>query len=1206
MADDWALEPTQPKAPITTGSAGVDDWAVPQQATVGDSGPMPDIGEAALQGIKRGIGDVGQSVTLNTSRASEASPAAADFEWGDAAEPLAKAGPKIAYRLGQGSPTLAAGVAGGVAGSLVSPGIGTAIGGVGGAAAGAALQTVGPSFSEELRRTPQDPDEAWDRALKHAAVAGAFSGASWALFGSNFFEGPLKQLAFQAFGVQPGAAVAEKATQNAISGDPITKDLGKAYVEGAVGTSVPMLGHMALKGRFGEPASVDTGPTQQNITDMARDKLDRAQEFDAQANDPNTSPVLAQQLNGRADRLRDAAMFDFDRLQAPARMQQKLAQAEQLEQQAQTAPTPADAADLQQQAHALRRDADYDGFIANMPPPMPKREGTIGKFKDSWINNIQPEMASDTALKVDPVFAQFKSKIAQAKDALIASGEKYYYKFNKMPDNERIDYMRAIETGSALPADLVQKHPWLPEAAVTQRNALDLAYRMEQQMGSRSAFIEDYFPHIWKKPQAARDLMDQGSIAQSMGGTWFQKSRYYDLIDHGLANGLELKNTNPQELVTSRLLSGVDMMEKTRLLHDLERNGVAVPQVVAPHEITNPGKNNPNPWAPVNSPDGTRWLVAPDAQPLWKNAVDAKGLWANENLPGQAFRGWMKYKNFSVPIKLGLSLFHPLHVFHINAASNLSRALHETLGSGQQGLLRRAASVPEAAIQTATDALMALPIGTPFRGKNMRQAWLTEPSKQTPAQQAMVKMMTEAGVSGQLSEQLKIAAKRNLSDSWNEGQYHRLLPNLGRRFMEAISAPIFEHWIPNLKMAAVARETESLFRRRPDLMDDPVQRRVAMRAIGKEVENRFGEMFYGGLFWNRTLKDSLIGSFLSLGWNLGFVREFGGGALEPLGRRMMGPPTPTRKTIRDVAHKSTNAMVYMMSAFAINAMINKSMTGDDAQGMDYIFPRIGGLNPDGSPRRITNPFYSREIPMAEKNIEERQSLVGGLSQMIYHKMMFAPVMEMGTNRDYFGYQIYDPNAPGWKQSMQFFKHYAEDNMLPMSVTGAKRSLQLSGKPIPQTPSDYLKSLKDPDVLGPMMGFGPAPSYASKSALENRIGHLFQEHVAAETKPFEFAEQAKLRADARTEYMGAIQRNDKEAIQASAMKLAQLGVTTKQMAKTQPGETMLYMYSRLPWSDQKALLKDMQKDEFKRYFIRTGKKAKADPEVLALAQKYFKQ
>lgn len=1205
MADDWATETVQSNPAPPPAAGNVDDWAKPAQAA-DTSGPMPGIGEAAVQGIKRGLGDVGQSVTLDTNRTPETSPAASDFEWRDLAEPIGRGAPKVAYRFGQSSPTVAAGVAGGAAGSLVYPGVGTAIGGVGGAAAGAALQTIGPSFAAELKQSPNDPDGAWTRAVEHGAVSGAFSGAGWALFPAKFFEGPVKQLAFQAFGVQPGVAVAEQATQNAVSGKPLTENLGKAYVEGAVGTTVPMAGHMALKGRFGEPASVDPGPTPQNITDMARDKLDRAQEFDTLANDPNTSPVLAQQLTGRADRLRDAALFDNDRLQAPARMQQKLAQADQLDQQAQTAPTPADAAQLQQQSRALRRDADYDGFIAHMPPPMPKREGAWGKFKDTWINNIQPELASDTALKVDPVFANFKSKIAQVKDSLIASGEKYYYKFNKMPDAERIDYMRAIETGSALPADLVTKYPWLPDAARAQRNALDLAYRMEQQMGSRSAFVEDYFPHIWKKPKAARDLMDQGNIAQSMGGTWFQKSRYYDLIDHGLANGLELKNTNPQELVTSRLLSGVDMMEKVRLLHELERNGVAVPQVVAPYEITNPGRNNPNPWSPVNGPDGSRWLIAPDAQSLWKNAVDAKGLWADEGLIGKGFRGWMKYKNFSVPIKLGLSLFHPVHVFHINVANNMSRALHDTFGSGQQGVLRRATALPEAAFQSVADAFMALPIGTPFKGKTMRDAWLTEPSKQTPAQQAMVKMMNEAGVSGQLSEQLKIAAKRNLSDAWNNSEYHKALPNLGRRMMEVLSAPIFEHWIPNLKMAAVAREAESLFRRRPDLVDDPVQRRVAMRALGKEVENRFGEMFYGGLFWNRTFKDSLIGSFLSLGWNLGFVREFGGGALEPLGRRLMDPPSPTRKTIRDTAHKTTNAVVYMMSAMAVNAMINKSMTGDNPQGMDYIFPRIGGLNPDGSPRRITNPFYTREVPMAGKNIEERQSVVGGLAQMLYHKMMFAPVVEMGSNRDYFGYQIYDPNAPGYKQMWQFFKHYAEDNMMPMSVSGAKRSLQLSGKPIPKSGPEFLQSLKDPDVIGPLMGFGPAPSYASKSPMENRIGHLFQEHVSAETKPFEFAEQAKLRADARTEYMGAIQRKDQPAIEAAAMKLAQLGVTTKQMAKTQPGETMLYMYSRLPWSDQKALLKDMQPDEFKRYFVRTGKKAKADPEVLALAQKYFKQ
>ncbi len=379
-----------------------------------------------------------------------------------------------------------------------------------------------------------------------------------------------------------------------------------------------------------------------------------------------------------------------------------------------------------------------------------------------------------------------------------------------------------------------------------------------------------------------------------------------------------------------------------------------------------------------------------------------------------------------------------------------------------------------------------------------------------------------------------------------------------------------------------------------------------MRAIGKQIDNRFGEMFYGSLFCNRTLKDASIGSFLSLGWNLGFAREFVGGALEPAVKRLGNAPTPTRALIRDATTKSTNVFLYAATAMIFNAMVNKSMTGEDASGMDYIFPRIGGLNPDGSPRRISNPFYTREVPMAMKNIEERQSVIGGLAQMLSHKLMFAPFVEMGTNRNYYGYQIYDENAPGFKQAYQFGKHLFTEQLSPMSITGAKRSLELSGKP--HTAADILKGALsgDSDVWGPVMGFGPAPAYASKDAIDNRISYLFNKFIAPKEKPFRESEVAKERAEARTAYMMARQRGDQPAIAEAAKKLATLGVKTQQIMKMQPGGNIQYMFQRLPESQQVDLLKQMPPEKFKQFYPKASRKTRSDPGVIALTRRYFQQ
>ena len=55
----------------------------------------------------------------------------------------------------------------------------------------------------------------------------------------------------------------------------------------------------------------------------------------------------------------------------------------------------------------------------------------------------------------------------------------------------------------------------------------------------------------------------------------------------------------------------------------------------------------------------------------------------------------------------------------------------------------------------------------------------------------------------------------------------------------------------------------------------------------------------------------------------------------------------------------------------INALMTYLFTGDAPHGLDYIFARVGGNTPEGTPRRITNMSYLREVPMLLKHVQER-------------------------------------------------------------------------------------------------------------------------------------------------------------------------------------------------------------------------------------------
>lgn len=249
VAPDWATEDIPPKAQ-------------PVQQVKKPEPEMPSVGSALMQGVGAGFRHAGEGIQTirgvqSSSAAPQESPASAPFEWSDVTSPISKGLPKLAYGLGESSPELAGGLTLGAAGAMTPIPGGALIGGSLGAGGMAALKTIAPHFKDELAKAPQDPDGAWNRALERAGISGATAGAGWGLFGlgSKAME-PLKRIAFQALGVQPGVSMAGQAAQNIAQDKPVTEGLPQAYAQGAVGTAIPMAGHAALSAAFREASSV--------------------------------------------------------------------------------------------------------------------------------------------------------------------------------------------------------------------------------------------------------------------------------------------------------------------------------------------------------------------------------------------------------------------------------------------------------------------------------------------------------------------------------------------------------------------------------------------------------------------------------------------------------------------------------------------------------------------------------------------------------------------------------------------------------------------------------------------------------------------------------------------------------------------------------------------------------------------------------------
>jgi hypothetical protein len=156
-------------------------------------------------------------------------------------------GKKALYGVVSSSPEMAAffGTSWLGGGPETPPGI--AVGSLG-AALAHSMTTFGPAFGAELRQTPNDPDAAFHRAFVKTGIGAAATGVGFELFGAvNPFESALKNLAFQAFGVQPAVSAGEQVATNVNEGRPTLEGVAEGYVPSVIGAAVPIVGFEGAK-----------------------------------------------------------------------------------------------------------------------------------------------------------------------------------------------------------------------------------------------------------------------------------------------------------------------------------------------------------------------------------------------------------------------------------------------------------------------------------------------------------------------------------------------------------------------------------------------------------------------------------------------------------------------------------------------------------------------------------------------------------------------------------------------------------------------------------------------------------------------------------------------------------------------------------------------------------------------------------------------
>jgi hypothetical protein len=243
--------------------------------------------------------------------------------------------------------------------------------------------------------------------------------------------------------------------------------------------------------------------------------------------------------------------------------------------------------------------------------------------------------------------------------------------------------------------------------------------------------------------------------------------------------------------------------------------------------------------------------------------------------------------------------------------------------------------------------------------------------------------------------------------------------------------------------------------------------RKASAAAWASVENRYGQMTYDNLHWHKITQDVAMAATRSVGWNLGTLRELGGGALDTAKWLRTQAQRPfTKVDAPEMSHRMAYFLAMNLAVAGAGAALQKMLTGQDAQDWrDAFFPRTGGVNASGDAERLALPSY----------FKDEYAFANAPLQTLGHKAhpLLSTLSQLIADKDYAGTEIYNPNDPVTQKVLDMAKHLGK-SVLPFTVQGASKLAK--GSAISPWASVF--------------GINPAPGDASRTAAE-RLLHDYQ-------------------------------------------------------------------------------------------------------------------
>jgi hypothetical protein len=663
---------------------------------------------------------------------------------------------------------------------------------------------------------------------------------------------------------------------------------------------------------------------------------------------------------------------------------------------------------------------------------------STGKGMSKSIRSFfAPESSSKQAYRAGMTIRQSLARKVQQTEKFAEDSEKRLLFWEKVPEEEKLSFIMGMEKG-----EISSKFEPL---AKEYRKILDEAYELSKDLSEKINYIDNYFPHIWAREDVPKVKDFLYKYKTRIGKEKYSKLRGLDLVKTGLELGFKLKTTNPESLVTARYVSALRAKAHADMLKRMQEQGVL--KEVSPQE------KDPN-KALIQTPFGIF-----EGQPEIINLINRKlqpSIYELDNWFGDVMKGALQAKNMYVSYILNLSGFHAVEVTASDIAIQGVLAM-KSLGRGHIGK----------AIEQASTAIVQ-PLVSILKGKQIQNAYYGKDAPEWAKRAS--EYLIRGGGRMTMPAIYKVKAKQAFMKAIHKKNVIGVIPRAVKLGLEYSMKPILEFYVPKLKVANYYKLVSDWLANHPNATTDQVDKYLSR--TWDLMDYNFGQMVYDNLFWDRWARDLGVLSTLSLGWNMGTIRQFGGTPVD-----IVSNLKSIKSKSKDPLYVDRNLMTlaYLITIAGVGSLVGYLVAGRAPKtAKDFIAPPTGEIDDEGNEVRVVIPAMTKEFLSSTEAIR-KYGIIRGIPKYASHKL--SPALSEAIdvfirNKDYYGVDIRDPQAPVLEQVGQVMDYFLKKK--PISISSLQTNLR------------YNPDSSSWEKVAPFLGFSTAPKYVTRTKLQKEI------------------------------------------------------------------------------------------------------------------------